>query len=291
MKKILVLGGTKYFGKRFVQSLIDSGNRITLGTRLQTPDPFGNAVQRICLERSNLESMTVALGNSTYDFVIDQICYSPNDAKIACEVFKNKVGHYILTSTQSVYTHMGELREADFDAKSLEIQYGTREQFTYSNAKRLAEAVFYQKAKFPVTAMRIPIVLGPDDYTGRLEFHLNRIQQNKTIVIQNLESELSLIQSIEVARFLSWLLETTPGEPINAASFGKVSIAQIIAWCEEITGSKAIIESSGNQEDHTPFIGAKTRFLQTEKAEKLGFKFDSLTDWLPKLIVELNQRF
>jgi len=40
MKKVLVMGGTRFFGKKLVQHLLDEGNEVTIATRGRTPDPY-----------------------------------------------------------------------------------------------------------------------------------------------------------------------------------------------------------------------------------------------------------
>lgn len=41
MAKILVLGGTRFFGKRLVNRLVANGDAVTILTRGQHQDPFG----------------------------------------------------------------------------------------------------------------------------------------------------------------------------------------------------------------------------------------------------------
>jgi len=50
-KNILIIGGTRYFGKLLVQQLIDKGHQVTIATRGQASDPFGAHVQRIRVDR------------------------------------------------------------------------------------------------------------------------------------------------------------------------------------------------------------------------------------------------
>ena len=57
MKKILVFGGTRFFGKALVQRLINKGHEVTIATRGQTKDEFGPSVKRIIVDRENKESL------------------------------------------------------------------------------------------------------------------------------------------------------------------------------------------------------------------------------------------
>lgn len=53
MKKVLVLGGTRYFGRELVKNLIERGNDVTVGTRGVTEDEFGDKVNRIKIDRNS----------------------------------------------------------------------------------------------------------------------------------------------------------------------------------------------------------------------------------------------
>lgn len=195
MKKVLILGGTRFFGKRLVDHLIWEGkSEITIATRGQTEVDFGAEVKRIRMDRENPQSVAEVAQSDEWDIVYDNICYSPNEAKAACEAFAGRTKRYVLTSTLSVY---GEPREGfvetDFDPYTYPLQYGNKEDFAYGEGKRLAEAVFFQTASFPVAAMRIPIVLGMDDYTRRLHFHIKHVQQGKPIGMPNPAPRLGLL--------------------------------------------------------------------------------------------------
>ncbi|GJM82583.1 hypothetical protein HMSSN139_50790 [Paenibacillus sp. HMSSN-139] len=208
--KILVLGGSRYFGKRLVNLLAGSGlHDVTAATRGQTEVRFDAPVTQLRLDRTDENSLREAAAAGPWDIVYDNICYSPDEALAAVRAFKGRVGQYILTSTLSVY-QLGKvpLAEADFDPYGYELKLGDKQAFDYGEGKRLAEAALFQQADFPVTALRIPIVLGPDDYTRRLHFHVEHVQQGLPIGVPNLEAAMSFITSAETAKFLAWLGET-----------------------------------------------------------------------------------
>ncbi|RPI77415.1 MAG: NAD-dependent epimerase/dehydratase family protein, partial [Desulfobacteraceae bacterium] len=167
-KNILVFGGTRYFGKHLARELLDKGHAVTIATRGKAADSFGDRVKRLVLDRYDKQSLANALNKQTWDLVYDQICYAPTDAADTCEILAGKVGRYVFTSSMSVYPSGLARMETDFDPRHYKIQMGRRDDFSYAEGKRQAEAVFFQKADFPVVSVRFPIVLGPDDYTGRL---------------------------------------------------------------------------------------------------------------------------
>ena len=60
--KILVIGGTRYFGIHMVNKLLEQGHEVTIATRGKTPDSYGDKVERITIQRTNEESMYCTSG-------------------------------------------------------------------------------------------------------------------------------------------------------------------------------------------------------------------------------------
>ena len=77
--KILVIGGTRYFGIHMVKELFEKGHDVTIATRGLTPDDFGDKVKRIIFQRTDEQSVKAALVGEHYDVVIDTIAYCSND--------------------------------------------------------------------------------------------------------------------------------------------------------------------------------------------------------------------
>ncbi|MBI3542989.1 MAG: NAD-dependent epimerase/dehydratase family protein [Deltaproteobacteria bacterium] len=284
MKSALVIGGSRFFGKRLVALLLERGVHVSLLNRAHAHDPFEDRVERLRADRTDAHALEAALGPRRWDVVFDNICYAPDEAADAVALFDGRVQRYVHTSTQSVYETFDLQREEAFDPWSKPIRHGARADFDYGEAKRLAEAVYFQTAKFPVAAVRIPIVLGPDDYTGRLEFHLDRVRSGAPIVVPNLEARTSFISSDEAARFLEWTGRQSFTGPINACSEPPISIGEVLALIEKTVGKKARVERSGPTENHTPFVDVNSRYLDSSRARELGFQFSNLRQWLPDLI-------
>jgi len=176
--------------------------------------------------------------------------------------------------------------ETDFDPYNYHIEYNKDNEYSYAEGKRLCEAVLYQEANFPVFAARFPIVLGPDDYTKRLLFHVDKVSRNEEIIISDLNKEMTFIDSDETAEFLLWLgeNESIKSGPFNACSNGEITLKEIINICEKETGKKAIINSHGAVEHQSPFDAYSDQSLSNEKAKKEGFQFLEVHDWMKKLI-------
>ena len=290
MGNVLVLGGTQFFGKRLVQKLIDAGEQVTIATRGRKADPFGDKVNRIVLDRESYKSMRAAAASAQWDVVYDNICFAPDDAVHACNAFAGRTKRYIMVSTLSVYPWGDSLSENAFNPYDYPVAYGTRHDYSYGQGKRLAEAVFFQEAPFPVAAMRIPIVMGTDDYTQRLVLHIDRIAQGQPIGLPAPQAAMSMITSDEAAQFLFWLRDQELTGPINACSVGAISIADMLAEIERNVGKQAIIELEVTEDNSSPYGISSDWIMDHTKAVEAGFQFSKLADWYPTLVKELTRQ-
>lgn len=279
--RVLVLGGTRFFGKVLVRNLIEQGYEVTIGTRGNVKDDFGNKVNRIILDRTNKETMEEALKDKSYDVVYDNICFTSNEAKMLLDIIKDKTKKYIVTSTVAVYDFNKNIKEEEFDPYNYNIVYGDRTDFTYGEGKRQVEAIAFQKYHIPTIAVRFPVVLGKDDYTERLNSYVKNIMEGKAMNISNLEDEFSFITSEEAGNFLAYLCNCDFEGPINAASDGSIKISEVIEYITKATSKEAIIHNDGEQ---TPYNWIKDCSQDNYKARKLGFDFYNIRDYISKLI-------
>lgn len=101
--KVLVIGGTRYFGKYTIEALLKAGHLVTIATRGNAADTFGDRVQRVKLDRTDAQSVKAAIGGRHFDVICDKIAYGSNDIRpvldqVTCD-------RYIQMSTTSVYPH------------------------------------------------------------------------------------------------------------------------------------------------------------------------------------------
>lgn len=286
---ILVLGGTRFFGKKLVELCIENGHDVTILTRGQSGNPFGTAVKQLIVDRDDHDALENALAHTTWDIVYDNICYSPNEAHTICELLKGKTKKLVFTSTLSTYEVDGKMKkEEDFDPYHYQILMGDREEFSYGEGKRQAEAVLFKEASFPVVAVRFPIVMGEHDYTRRLHFHVERILHDQPISLPNIDAQMSYITDEEAAEFLFFVGVTPIEGPYNATASGAISLKELLALIEEESGKRAKISLvGGDEESQSPYGVPADWYMTNAKAEKAGFTFSQLRDWLPNLVKTL----
>ncbi|WP_042477167.1 NAD-dependent epimerase/dehydratase family protein [Bacillus ndiopicus] len=292
MKRILVLGGTRFFGRKLVELLLAEGHQVTIATRGKTGNPFGDNVEHIVVDRTKKNDLQSLMENRTFDIVYDNICYSPNEAKAFCDVFNGKIGKLVFTSTLSTYEIDGAVKvEEDFDPYNYAIRMGDTEDFTYGEGKRQAEAVFFEYAEFPVVAVRFPIVMGVDDYTERLHFHVKRVAQEEPIGFVDMDAEMSFIHAEEAARFLLWAGQTAVEGPFNATATGAITLQGLMDLVEKATGKKAKIALLGDDEIRSPYAVPKSWYMKNDKATEAGFEFSKLDSWLENLVQDIAKQY
>lgn len=279
--KILVIGGTRFFGIHMVNELLEKGHDVTIATRGNASDEFGDKVKRIIMERTNEASVKEALRGTHYDVVIDKIAYCSNDIKYVMEAVD--CDKYIHMSSTSVYEpkHINTT-ESDFDGYSKELIWCDRGAFPYEQIKRQAEYALWQKySDRNWIAVRYPFAIGKDDYTKRLLFYVEHVMKSIPMNIDNPDAQMGFIRSDEAGKFMAFLIDKDFRGAINGCAKGTISLREIITYVEEKTGTKAILDENG---DAAPYNGEPEYSINTDKADALGFEFSTLQDWIYELL-------
>lgn len=279
--EILVLGGTRFFGIQMIEELLRQGHNITIATRQNAKDSFGDKVSRIKVERTDPVSMKNAFKDKKYDVVYDKIAYCSNDIKYAMDSID--CDKYIYMSSTSVYDpKRNDTKEEDFNGIDKELVWCSRSDFPYDEIKRQAECALWQA--YPNKnwiAVRYPFAIGEDDYTQRLLFYVEHTIKSIPMNIDNINCQMGFIRSDEAGSFLAFLVDKNYNGAVNGSAHETISLNEIIQYIEKKTGTKAIITTDG---DNAPYNGEPEYSINTEKAENLGYHFSNLRDWIFDLL-------
>ncbi|MBO5620680.1 MAG: NAD-dependent epimerase/dehydratase family protein, partial [Butyrivibrio sp.] len=111
--KILVVGGTRFFGIPMVNALLSAGHDVTIATRGNAKADFAGEVKSVVFDRTDPEAVKRALSGLKYDVIIDKIAYGSNDVKALLE--NVTCDRYIQMSSCSVYHEdHADIREEEF---------------------------------------------------------------------------------------------------------------------------------------------------------------------------------
>lgn len=278
---VLVLGGTRFFGIYLVWELLRRGHEVTVATRGRTKDEFGDAVKRLTVERTDRADMERVFSYRYYDVVYDDIAYTSGDVKIALDAIRCR--RYVMVSSASVYALHFQTVERDFvPEREPLVWYESREAVRYDLAKRSAECALAQHYREKNAVwVRFPYVIGEDDYTDRLYFYVEHVVNEMPMYVENMDSQMSFISARDAGCLLAYLGEDGVRGAVNGASHGTVSLREVITYVEKRTGKEAVLQRDG---DAAPYNGTPGYSINTELAERTGFVFSNLKDWLYELL-------
>ncbi|WP_086824606.1 NAD-dependent epimerase/dehydratase family protein [Streptomyces sp. NRRL B-24572] len=290
---VLVIGGNRYFGKRLIALLRESGHRITVLNRGSSAAPEG--IEQLVADRDDEAALESVLAGRSFDVVVDQVCYTPRQAEIARRVFGTRTGRYVMTSTVEVYEYEDSpvpVAETALDLATVTVDTGLPwedPEFLeahYGEGKRQAEAVFAADAPFAWTSVRVAHVLGgADDFTGRLDHYARRIRAGEPIAVPVVNRPATYVYVEEVAAFLAWAVEADFTGPVNAHSHGPLTTADICAEIEKLVGGRTVFREVEVGEV-SPFSFARSYGMDNSRAVSLGYAFGDSGAWLPKAVAE-----
>lgn len=123
--------------------------------------------------------------------------------------------------------------------------------------------------------------MGPEDNTRRLQFYAEHLLAERPMMIDNPNSRMSFIPVEEAARLLAFAAENQVQGFLNAASEGTVSLREMLVYMEARTGKAPILDERG---DPAPYNGTGDYSLCLDRAEKSGFRFSHVRDWMFRLL-------
>jgi len=269
-------------GVHLVNELLSAGHDVTIATRGNAADSFGDRVTRMIIDRQDPDSLRNTFKDKFYDVAVDNIAYSSNEVRLLLDSLNTK--KYVMTSTVSVYSknfHEG-MRESEVDTKTFPLKWCDEKDFSYDEVKRQAEAALFQAYSGQASAaVRFPYIFGKDDYSKRLYFYVEHILQGRAMNIDNIKSRISFINSLEAGKFLAHVATGSAFGYMNASSNGTISLEEIIGYVERRTSKRALIQENG---DAAPFNGAPSFSVDTSIAAGTGFEFMNIDDWVYPLL-------
>jgi nucleoside-diphosphate-sugar epimerase len=306
VKNILVIGGTRFIGRLLVQRLLQAGHRVTIATRGYAPDPFGQRVARVRVDRRNELAMKSAFAHASFDIVFDQMCYSPLDAAIAVRTFAGKVGRYVMTSTIDVYRSLGfdhcaPVLEADLlvAAQPIDTRYPWHDPRLaiecYVAGKVQAEAYLVRDGSLPLAVPRLGHVLGgPEDFTGRLAHYVELARGRGLLHYSRRDAAQSFMTAHAAADFLAWAGMQDFTGPVNAASDGALSAAALYERVGGVLDTRVRLlqaKAAAKPGVLSPFDLPGPMAMDTSRAKALGYRFDHTDDWLDLTIRQHDLAF
>ncbi len=176
---ILFLGGNRYFGKEILINLLKRKHKVYLINRgSRTNYDHKNLIYIQC-DRKDIRDYKEIYENVFFEVIFDNIAYRLDDVKILLNTFKDNFNRYIFTSSSITYLNMHRNRAAkESDWKNGKVDNEMKKTFSkyqlsYANNKKAIEKFLFLNTKIKKTILRIPAVIGNNDFSDKTSKMLN----------------------------------------------------------------------------------------------------------------------
>ncbi len=251
--RLLVLGGTHHVGRAVVEEALARGAEVTTLTRGVSGPPAPGANARYA-DRTDAEGLRSALGDDTWDAVIDTWSLAPRVVADSASLLSGRVGHYGYVSSRSVYSWPIP-SGADENAPVVDGDADSDDASDYAAAKRGGELAVLERFAGPAVLARAGLILGPYEGVGRMPWWLRRIERGGDVLAPGpRDLPLQYIDCRDLARWMLHAAEERIGGAFNTVSKpGHATMESLLAACVAATGSDAnlvwvdpeVIDASG----------------------------------------------
>ena len=203
--KLLVLGGTKFLGRGVVEAA--GGHEVTIANRGRTNPELFPDVERIQVD---LTEDLGALAGREWDAVVDlDPTQLPRHTRRRAELLRDAVGHYVFTSTISVYADPSvplhesspllEPPDPEPDAFDMEL-YGNLK----VGSERTVQDVFGDRCAI----VRPGLIVGPHDPTDRFTYWPRRLAEAGPVLAPGRpEQPVQIVDARDLGAFLVHVAE------------------------------------------------------------------------------------
>lgn len=207
--RILILGGTRFLGRRVAEALAAAGHDLTLLSRRPGGAPSG--ARQICAARG---AGLATLQGSHFDLVLDFICYdSAGLDQLAASIIAER--YVLISSTWLPRLWSGSRADELAGGPTPAAAELPSVTLNYLSGKLRAEQALAQLLQTggKAVSLRLPIMLGDGDHTGRLDFYRRRLADGGPLIAvgggQN-RAQVAVMEDLAQA-IVRWSTETDIG--------------------------------------------------------------------------------
>jgi 2'-hydroxyisoflavone reductase len=269
---LLVLGGTRFLGLHMTEVALARGHRVTFFNRGRTNTDRFPGVPRITGDRNGDLG---GLAGRSFDAVIDNSGYTPRQVRLAAQMLRASVPHYLFVSTLSVYASFAAPNDEGSPLGKIEDE--TTEKVdgqTYGPLKALCETAAREVyGAGNTTVLRPGLIVGPDDNTDRFTYWPARAARGGRFVAPGAPSDpVQLIDARDLAAFAVESLERRVTGTFNAVSApGRFTIGELVS--ESVAAAKRIAEPAAEPQP----VWMPAAFLESQQVQP----WSDMPVWVP----------
>jgi 2'-hydroxyisoflavone reductase len=220
---ILILGGTGFIGAQQVGYALARGHKVTLFNRGSRADMWPPEVEQLIGDRERGDY--AALSGRSFDVCIDNKSSVPHWVRDAADALGDRVDHYLLVSTLSVYASNATpghdetaARQTDFDGDPFAISAADLRgnMAIYGAMKTRCEDEVIARYPDLATLVRPGLIVGPGDETDRFTYWPARIAQGSDVLCPPADDPLMFIDVRDLAEWTIRIVEARTFGIFNA---------------------------------------------------------------------------
>jgi 2'-hydroxyisoflavone reductase len=286
--RLLMIGGTRFLGRAFVDTALAHGYEVTIFTRGQTNPGLYADAERLVGDR---ESDLSALEGREWDAVVDTCGYLPDVVERSVALLSKAVEHYTFVSSMSTYRGWPE--EAVDETSPTRAPGEVGEDGGYGANKAACERVVDSYFPGRSVFLRCGLIVGPYEDVGRLPYWLLAAARGGPMLAPAPpDRTIQLIDSRDIAHFALDLAEARRPGTFNVTSpEGEVTFRDLVTACLDATDSDAepvwvsdaTLQAAGVEEwtelpMWLPASHAGTWSADVSRAQEAGLRFRPLPD-------------
>lgn len=237
--RILVLGGTQFLGRHFVEAALGHGHEVTLFNRGRTAPGLFPDAERL---RGDRDGGLDALAGRQWDVVFDTSGFVPRVVRQSVQLLRSRVRRYVFVSSISVYADFSK-PGIDEDAPVARLEQETEDHRSqaYGALKALCEDVVREIYGARATVVRPGLIVGPWDPTGRFTYWPVRVAEGGEVLApEPRDAPVQVIDGRDLAEWCVELIEGGVGGTFNATGPDEpLSMEGVLTECERAGGRRA----------------------------------------------------
>ncbi len=244
LKNILVIGGSYFAGRVFVEELLKTKDyNIFVYNRGNIPLGW-EGVTELVGNRDDEDQIRKTIPEKEWHTLIDFCGYTPDHVGKMLRSLPGTLSHYIFISTTSIYENTFDLPIQEEAPKVLKPQPELGPYADYGMNKWLAERKLQEECEakgMAWTSLRPSIIYGRYNYAPRESYFFDLLRDNKPVIISdNVLALFSFIWVEDVAKIILRCLgnEKVFNEAFNISGKELISYGRLIEILEHISEKK-----------------------------------------------------
>ena len=206
MKKILIIGGTYFLGKAFVELMLNEGDaELILLHRNGREEIKHNRIREVFADRHDTDKLAGLDLGEEIDAIVDFCAYAEGDIKNLLGNISARVKQYVFISTSDVYKRgTGKLlnEDADFEERDFGGDVGAYISGKVSLEREIMEACAEKNCRY--TVLRPVFIFGENNYAPREGIYFQWIlKAGQVLHPADADGEFQLVYVKDVAKAIA----------------------------------------------------------------------------------------